>query len=42
MAAYREPLLERTGRVLRKYQTAIILVLTYLAVRMLFLVMRGL
>ena len=42
VAAYREPLLERTGRVLRKYQTAIILVLTYLAVRMLFLVMRGL
>ena len=41
VAAYREPLAERAGRVFRKYQTAIILVLTYLAVRLLFLVMRG-
>jgi serine/threonine protein kinase len=41
VAAYREPLTERAGRVFRKYQTAILLVLTYLAVRLLFLVMRG-
>ena len=42
VTAYREPLIERAGRVFCKYQTAVILVLTYLAVRMLFLVMRGL
>ena len=42
VTAYRESLGERAGRVFRKYQTAIILVLTYLAVRLLFLVMRGL
>ncbi len=42
VSAYRETLGERTGRVFRKYQTAIILVLTYLAVRLLFLAMRGL
>jgi eukaryotic-like serine/threonine-protein kinase len=42
VTAYREPFLERAGRVFRKYQTAIILVLTYLAVRLLFLVLRGL
>ena len=42
VSAYRETLGEQVGRVFRKYQTAIILVLTYLAVRLLFLVMRGL
>jgi serine/threonine protein kinase len=42
VTAYRESLGERAGRVFRKYQTAIILVLTYLAVRLLFLAMRGL
>jgi serine/threonine protein kinase len=42
VTAYRETLGERAGRVFRKYQTAIILVLTYLAVRLLFLAMRGL
>jgi serine/threonine protein kinase len=42
VAAYRESIAERAGRVFRKYQTAIILVLTYLAVRLLFLAMRGL
>jgi len=41
VTAYREPFTERAGRLFRKYQTAIILVLTYLAVRLLFLVMRG-
>jgi len=42
VTAYRESLGERAGRVFRKYQTAILLVLTYLAVRLLFLAMRGL
>jgi len=42
VTAYRESVGERAGRVFRKYQTAIILVLTYLAVRLLFLVTRGL
>jgi serine/threonine-protein kinase len=42
VAAYRESLGERAGRVFRKYQTAIILILTYLAVRLLFLALRGL
>ena len=42
VTAYAETLGERAGRVFRKYQTAIILVLTYLAVRLLFLAMRGL
>jgi eukaryotic-like serine/threonine-protein kinase len=42
VAAYRESLGERAGRIFRKYQTAIILILTYLAVRLLFLAMRGL
>lgn len=42
VAAYRESFGERAGRVFRKYQTAIILVLTYLAIRLLFLAMRGL
>ena len=41
VAAYRENIAERAGRVFRKYQIAIILVLTYLAVRLLFLAMRG-
>lgn len=42
VAAYREPLAEKAGRVFRKYQTAVLLILTYLAVRLLFLVLRGL
>jgi len=42
VTAYRESVGERAGRVFRKYQIAIILVLTYLAVRLLFLVTRGL
>lgn len=42
VSAYRESVGERAGRVFRKYQTAVILVLTYLAVRLLFLVTRGL
>jgi serine/threonine protein kinase len=42
VTAYRESFGERAGRIFRKYQTAIILVLTYLAVRLLFLVLRGL
>jgi serine/threonine protein kinase len=41
VTAYREPFAERVGRIFRKYQTAIILVLTYLAVRLLFLLVRG-
>ncbi|HSB54800.1 MAG TPA: serine/threonine-protein kinase [Gemmatimonadales bacterium] len=41
VTAYREPFAERVGRIFRKYQTAIILVLTYLAVRLLFLLLRG-
>jgi len=40
--AHRERLGERAGRLFRKYQTAIILVLTYLAIRFLFLALRGL
>jgi serine/threonine protein kinase len=40
--AHRETLGERTGRIFRKYQTAIILVLTYLVIRFLFLATRGL
>jgi serine/threonine protein kinase len=40
--AHRERLPERAGRLFRKYQIAIILVLTYLAVRLLFLALRGL
>ncbi|HTC23073.1 MAG TPA: serine/threonine-protein kinase [Gemmatimonadales bacterium] len=42
VSAHRETLGERVGRIFRKYQTAIILVLTYLAVRLLFLALRGL
>lgn len=40
--AHRETLGERAGRIIRKYQTAIILVLTYLVIRFLFLASRGL
>ncbi len=39
--AHRETLGERAGRIFRKYQTAIILVLTYLTIRLLFLAIRG-
>jgi eukaryotic-like serine/threonine-protein kinase len=41
VAAHRETLAERVGRVFRKYQTAIVLILTYLTIRLLFLVTRG-
>ena len=41
VAAHREALGERAGRLFRKYQTAIVLVLTYLMIRLLFLVTRG-
>jgi serine/threonine-protein kinase len=40
--AHRESIGERAGRIFRKYQTAIILVLTYLVIRFLFLAARGL
>jgi serine/threonine protein kinase len=40
--AHRESVVERAGRVFRKYQTAIVLVLTYLIIRFLFLAARGL
>lgn len=40
--AYREPLLERIGRVYTKYQTPILLVLAYLVMRLVFLLVRGL
>jgi serine/threonine protein kinase len=39
--AHRETWGERGGRIFRKYQTAIILVLTYLTIRLLFLAIRG-
>jgi serine/threonine-protein kinase len=39
--AHRESLAERAGRLFRRYQTAIILVLTYLTIRLLFLALRG-
>jgi serine/threonine protein kinase len=39
--AHRETLAERAGRLFRRYQTAIILVLTYLTIRLLFLALRG-
>ncbi len=42
VAAYREPLLEKGRRIIAKYQTPILLVLAYLAMRILFLVTRGL
>jgi eukaryotic-like serine/threonine-protein kinase len=40
--AHQESILERSARVFRKYQTAIVLVLTYLLIRFLFLAARGL
>jgi serine/threonine-protein kinase len=40
--AHRESILERSGRLFRKYQTAIVLVLTYLLIRFVFLAARGL
>ena len=40
--AHRESTVERAGRLFRKYQTAIVLVLTYLLIRFLFLAARGL
>ncbi|HWA57150.1 MAG TPA: serine/threonine-protein kinase [Gemmatimonadales bacterium] len=39
--AYREPFLERLGRWYTRYQTAILLVLAYLTMRLLFLALRG-
>jgi serine/threonine protein kinase len=39
--AHRESLVERGGRLFRKYQTAIVLILTYLLIRFLFLATRG-
>jgi hypothetical protein len=39
--AYREPLVERARRVITKYQTPILLILAYLAMRILLLVTRG-
>jgi serine/threonine protein kinase len=39
--AYREPWGERVGRVYRRYQTPILLVLAYLTMRLLFLALRG-
>ena len=39
--AHRESLAERAGRLFRRYQTAIVLVLSYLIIRLLFLVLRG-
>jgi len=39
--AYRETLAERAGRFYTRYQTPILLVLAYLAMRLLFLVVRG-
>ena len=39
--AHRESLAERVGRLYLKYQTPIVLVLSYLAMRLLFLVWRG-
>jgi serine/threonine protein kinase len=38
VSAYREPFVERTIRLARKYRTPILLVLTYLAMRVLFIV----
>jgi serine/threonine-protein kinase len=39
--AYKEPPLEKGRRIIAKYQTPILLVLAYLAMRILFLVTRG-
>jgi eukaryotic-like serine/threonine-protein kinase len=41
VGAYKEPLLEKGRRLVAKYQTPILLVLAYLAMRILFLVTRG-
>ena len=41
VGAYEEPLLEKGRRIVAKYQTPILLVLAYLAMRILFLVTRG-
>jgi len=41
VGAYEEPLLEKGRRIIAKYQTPILLVLAYLAMRILFLVTRG-
>jgi serine/threonine-protein kinase len=41
VAAYRESWLERLGRVLRRYRTPILLILTYLVVRALMLIFLG-
>jgi serine/threonine protein kinase len=40
--AHRESVAERLERWFRRYQTAIVLILTYLSIRLLFLVLRGL
>lgn len=40
--SYREPFWERLGRLYTKYQTAILLILAYLTMRLLFLALRGL
>ncbi|HXI21204.1 MAG TPA: serine/threonine-protein kinase [Gemmatimonadales bacterium] len=42
VSAYRETPWERAGRLYQKYQTAILLVLAYLTMRLIFLVARGL
>jgi serine/threonine protein kinase len=42
VAAHRESISERVGRLYLRYQTAILLVLAYLTMRLLFLVWRGL
>jgi len=39
--AHLETLPERIGRLFRRYQTAIVLILTYLSIRLLFLALRG-
>jgi serine/threonine-protein kinase len=42
VSAHRESWLERSARIYQKYQTAILLVLAYLAMRLMFLLARGL
>ena len=42
VAAYREGVLERVARLYGRYQTAVLLVLAYLVMRLLFLALRGL
>lgn len=39
--SYQEPFLERLGRLYTKYQTAILLILAYVVMRLLFFVLRG-